>query len=180
MAKMSQRLGLTRYEADEQYKVALQAYEKKKMDEAILAMEQAIELLPSNAEYYAARGFFYLEDGVIDKAGEDFEQALTLHTYEPLAHYGRGMIAYNARNWDEALAHFNDAYRADPDRVETLYYLAIVHHHKQENELAAQIMTRAVAMMEKRGDKRQRDAERWIKEFEKLAAEQRQLPSGST
>jgi len=180
MAKMSQRFGLTRYEADEHYKDALQAYERKKMDEAILAMEQAIELLPSNAEYYAARGFFYLEDGVIDKAGEDFERALTLHAYEPLAHYGRGMIAYNARNWDEALAHFNDAYRADPDRVETLYYLAIVHHHKRENDLASQVMSRAAMMMEKREDKRQRDADRWIKEFDRLAEEQRQLTSGSS
>jgi len=178
MTKLSARLGLTRFEADEYYKQALQAYNKKKMDEAILAMEQAIELLPNNAEYYAARGFFYLEDGIIDKAGEDFEQALTTHPYEPLAHYGRGMIAYNARNWDEALAHFTDAYRSDPDRVETLYYLAIVHHHKHQNARASEVMQQAAQLMEVRGDKRQRDAERWVKEFDKLAAEQRQLPPG--
>ena len=177
MARLVQRLGLTRYEADEHYKQALEAYNKKKMDEAIIAMEEAIALLP-NSEYYAARGFFYLEDGVPDKAGADFEAALKLHPYEPLAHYGRGMMAYNAKNWEEAKAHFTDAYRADPARAETSYYLALVLHHKGDNLRAVQYMQQAVELLGKAEDKRQRDAERWVREIEKLADEQRRLPSG--
>jgi tetratricopeptide (TPR) repeat protein len=145
MARLAQRFGLTRYEADEYYKQALLAYGKKNLNEAILAMERAIELLPRNSEYYAARGFFYLEDGVVNKANEDFERALALHPYETLAHFGRGMIAYHAKNWEEALAHFTDAYHADPNRAETLYYLALVHHHRQNNAQALAIMQQALA-----------------------------------
>lgn len=176
MARLAQRFGLTRYEADEYYKQALQAYDKKNLNDAILAMEQAIELLPKNSEYYAARGFFYLEDGVINKAADDFERALKIHPYETLAHFGRGMIAYNSKNWDEAQAHFTDAYHADPERPETLYYLALVHHHKRDNARALEFMKQAQSLLDQRGDKRQADANRWIRELTKLVEEQRQLP----
>ncbi|GAB4519937.1 MAG: hypothetical protein OHK0046_29530 [Anaerolineae bacterium] len=175
MARIAQRLGLTRYEADEYYKQALDAYNKRKLDEAIIAMEQAILLLPKNSEYYAARGFFYLQDGIINKAQEDFQQALKLYPYEVLAHYGRGMIAYNSRNWDEALAHFNDAYRAKPDRAETVYYLALVYHHKGMNLQAYPLMQQALALFEKTDDKRKADASRWLRTLEKQAEEQKQL-----
>jgi tetratricopeptide (TPR) repeat protein len=179
MARLAQRLGLTRYEADEHYKQALAFYNKKSMDEAILAMENAIALLPNSSEYYAARGFFYLEDGIPNKAAEDFEQALKLHPYETLAHYGRGLMAYNAKNWDEALAHFTDAYRADPKRAETLYYLALTLHHKRDNAHALPYMQKAAQLMDQAGDKRKRDADKWVKEFESLIEERRkQLTSG--
>jgi tetratricopeptide (TPR) repeat protein len=177
MAFLAQRFGLTRYEADEYYKLALAAYDKRKMDEALLAMEQAIELLPRNSEYYAARGFFFLEDGVINKANDDFEKALSIHPYETMAHFGRGMIAYNAKNWDEAQAHFQDAYYSNPERPEILYYLALVHHHKHANEQALAYMQQAHALFEKAGDKRQSDANRWVRELGKLANQQKQLKS---
>lgn len=176
MARLVQRLGLTRYEADEYYKQALDAYNKRKLDEAILAMEKAIELLPTQSEYYAARGFFYLEDGIKEKAAPDFEKALKLHRYETLAHYGRGVIAYDSSNWDEALAHFTDAYRSNPERPEILYYLALTYHHKAMNPQALQYMQQANALFEKADDKRKSDSGRWLKTLEKLTEEQAQLP----
>jgi tetratricopeptide (TPR) repeat protein len=169
MARLTQRLGLTRYEADEHYKKALEAYTKRQMQEAILEMEHAINLLPNNAEYYAARGFFYLEDGIEDKATADFEQALRHYAYETLAHFGRGVIAYKSRNWDEALAHFTDAYRSDPKRSETLYYLALTHHRKGNNVMALSLMEQANAIFEEQNDKRRTDSGRWVRELRKLA-----------
>lgn len=174
MARLTQRLGLTRYEADEHYKKALLAYTKRNLEEAILSMEQAITLLPTNAEYYAARGLLYLEDGLDQKARDDFEEALRHYPYETLAHYGRGVIAYRSKNWDEALAHFTDAYRADPKRPETLYYLALTHHHMGQNRQALAYMRQAAALFEATNDKRKNDAARWIRSLEKLDA--RALP----
>ena len=167
MARLAHRLGLTRYEADEHYKQALSAYQKRALDAAILAMNEAIALLPNHAEYYAARGFFYLEDGVKDKASADFEQALQLFSYETLAHYGRGVIAYQSKNWDEAVAHFTDAYRSNPDRPETLYYLALAHHHKGDNAQALPHMQKAHEIFENAGDKRRSDSNKWVRELEK-------------
>jgi len=172
MARFSQRLGLTRYDADENYKLALEAYRKRQLDEAILKMGDAIELLPTRAEYYAARGFFYLEDGEDKKAQEDFQHALKLYPLEMLANYGRGIIAYKDKNWDEALAHFKDAFKADSKRPETLYYLAMTYHRKGDNAQAYAYMEMAVAAFDKGGDKRKADAQRWQREFQKLLEQQ--------
>ncbi|MFN8375777.1 MAG: tetratricopeptide repeat protein [Anaerolineae bacterium] len=168
MARFSQRLGLTRYDADENYKLALEAYRKRQLDEAILKMGDAIELLPTRAEYYAARGFFYLEDGEDKKAQENFQQALKLYPLEMLANYGRGIIAYKDKNWDEALAHFKDAFKADSKRPETLYYLAMTYHRKGDNAQAYAYMEMALAAFDKSGDKRKADAQKWQREFQKL------------
>jgi tetratricopeptide (TPR) repeat protein len=180
MARFSQRLGLTRYDADENYKLALEAYRKRQLDEAILKMTDAIELLPTRAEYYAVRGFFYLEDGVKTKALADFEHALKLHSLELLAHYGRGIIAYNDKNWDEALAHFKDAFKSDPKRPETLYYLALTYHRKAENPLALAYMNQAVDAFDKTSDKRKADAQRWVREFTRLLEQQTSASQNQT
>ncbi|MBZ0288827.1 MAG: tetratricopeptide repeat protein, partial [Anaerolineae bacterium] len=123
MAKLTQRLGLPRYEADEYYKQALAMFPKGQFDQAIDRMDKAIDILPTRSEYFAARGFFYLQDGVDDKARADFEAALKLYRFEMLAHYGLGVLAYRARKYAEAVTHFNSAAAADPNRGETLYYL---------------------------------------------------------
>jgi tetratricopeptide (TPR) repeat protein len=167
MARMSGRFGLSRFEADEYYQLALDAYKKGRYDVAINNLNDAIALMPNRAELYAARGFIFLEDGVKDKAQADFQQALKIFPLEMLAHYGRGMIAYNDKNWDEAIAHLTDAYKSDPKRPETLYYLALAYHRKGTHEIAHRIMDNAVAAFPE-SDKRRGDATRWIKEFDKI------------
>jgi tetratricopeptide (TPR) repeat protein len=167
MARITQRLGLTRFEADEYYQQALASYRKAKPDTAILQMTDAIALLPTRAEYYAARGYFYLGEDNKEKALADFEKALKLDRLEMLAHYGRGMIAYKDKNWEEALAHFGDAYKADPKRPETLYYLALTYHRKGSHEVARRLMDMAVSAFAE-NDKRRGDAQKWVKEFDKI------------
>lgn len=167
MPSFNRRLGFTRFEADEYYKRALDAYRKRDFDTAIDAMNDAIELMPRKSEYLAVRGFLFLEDGEQKKALEDFHSALTINRYEMLAHYGRGMIAYKDQNWDEALAHFKDAFYADQKRPETLYYLGLAHFHKRDFANAINYMERARQAYEAVGDKRRSDAERWLREIQR-------------
>lgn len=167
MARMSGRFGLSRFEADEYYQLALDAYKKGRYDVAINNLNDALALMPNRAELYATRGFIYLEDGVKDKAQADFQRALKLFPLEMLAHYGRGMIAYNDKNWDEAIAHFTDAYKSDPKRAETLYYLALAYHRNGQHDIARRIMDSALAAFPDT-DKRKNDAGRWIKELDKI------------
>lgn len=168
MAKLTQRLGLPRYEADEYYKQALALIPKGQYDQAIDRMDKAIEILPTHAEYFATRGFIYLQDGVEEKAREDFDRALKLYRFEMLAHYGLGVLAYRSRKYEEAVHHFNSAVAAQPERGESLYYLALAYHRMRNNPAARQWMQKAVAAFDKAGDKRKADAARWVKEFEKL------------
>ncbi len=168
MPSFNQRLGLTRYEADEYYKNALDAYKKRDFDVALDAMNDAIELMPRKAEYLAARGFIYLEDGEQKRALDDFHAALVLNRYEMLAHYGRGIVAFQDENWEEALAHFKDAYYADQTRPETLYYLGLTSFRKHDFANAIDFMERARQSFERAGDKRKADAERWLREIQRV------------
>jgi tetratricopeptide (TPR) repeat protein len=179
MAKLTQRLGFTRYEADEYYQQALDAFQKRRFNEAYDAISQAIVLLPTKSEYYAARGLFHLEDDEQKEALEDFEKSLKHNRYEMLAHYGRGMIAYKDGNWDEALAHFNTAYLAAQNRGEALYYTALVQHRKGNNTAAVNSMTMAAERFEAAGDKRASQAKQWIKTFEKLVKEAEQAAAAA-
>lgn len=169
MPALNQRLGLTRYEADEYYKRALEAYRKANFDEAIDAMNYALELLPTKAEYYAARGFFQYEDGALAEAEADFQRALEYFPYEMLAHYGLGMIAYKNQDWDTALERFTIAWRVEPQRPETLYYLALTYMRRGETASALNVMTQAQAAFEAGNDRRKTLAERWLRELGRLA-----------
>jgi tetratricopeptide (TPR) repeat protein len=168
MPSFNQRLGFSRYEADEYYRRALEAYRKRALDDAISAMNDAIELLPRKAEYLAARGFFYLEDGEQKQALEDFHAALVINRYEMLAHYGRGVVAYRDQNWEEALAHFKDAYYSDQNRPETCYYLGLVYYQLREFVSAINFMERARQLYEGTSDRRKSDAERWLREIQRM------------
>lgn len=182
MARIVARFGLTRFEADEFYRQALDYFSKNKLEQALIHMGYAIEALPSHAEYYAARGFMFLEDGVQEKAEEDFERALKLNAYEMLANYGRGIIAYRDKNWDEALAYFADAWAAQPQRPETLYYMALVYHRLGDNGLARAYMDRARHFFEQSAEKQHeraaKDAQRWVEQFDTLLREEQEREDG--
>ena len=168
MAKLTQRLGLPRFEADEFYKRGLAAFAKGDYDQAIDNLNKAIDLLPGKSEYLAARGYMHLKDGVRDKANSDFDAALKQYEYELLAHFGRGMIAYKDKNWEDAETAFSRALAVDPERAETLYYLALVFHRQKNNQAALPLMQKAEDRFEIAKDKRRMDARQWVREFQKL------------
>lgn len=176
MAKLTQRLGLPRFEADEHYKLALAAFDKGDYDQAIDHLNKAIDLLPTQPEYHAARGYIYLRDGVNDKAQDDFDAALKYHEFEMLAHYGRGMMAYKDKNWEDAETFFSRALAVDPERAETMYYLALVYHRQKKNAAALALMQKALAKFEAANDKRRTDARQWVRELEKQAQQESRQP----
>lgn len=177
MARLVSRLGVTRYEADEYYRIALASYKKKKLDDAVDNLNYAIEAYPRRAEYYAVRGYFRLQDGLPDDAEPDFDHALKINPYEILANFGKGVIAYDRNHYDIALEFFTKAWAADSERAETLYYLALIYHRQRNNFQAKQFMAQAVdiysqtAESDKNARKNMKNAEKWIREFDKLITE---------
>lgn len=164
----SQRLGLSRYEADLFYSEALDHYQKEDYKAAIDAISQAITLLPLNSEYQATRGLFYMEKGNKKEARANYEAALKLHEGEVLANYGMGVLAFEDKDWDAARAWFAKARAVNPTQVEVPYYIALTYHREQDNTTAKTYMELALQLMEDANDKRKTVARRWIKEFEKL------------
>lgn len=175
MGLLSGRLGLTRYQADEYYAQALDAYEKGNLEGALENIGYALALLPQNSEYLAAQGLFHLEQDDEDAAREDFEGALAIHDGEALANYGMGALAYHDSAWDDAVVFFNKARAINPTQVEIPYYLALIYHRQQDNRTAQTYMEQALQLMEDAGDKRRTDARRWVREFEKLVKQQAKI-----
>ena len=168
MPNLAQRLGFTRYQADERYRAGLAAFVSRDSDLAIHELQLAAQLLPGHAEYHAALGFVLLDDKRQREARESFEQALSLNRYEMLANYGCGMMAYRAKSWHEALTCFQAAYSAQPERAETAYYIGMINHRLGRNEEAARWMETAAAAFAKAGDRRLSHCKAWLREFQML------------
>lgn len=167
MAQLRAQLGLNRYEADEYYRMALAFYRKHNINDAITYMGYALQLQPKNAEYLATRGFFHLENGVLDRAQSDFDAALARNAYEVLANYGKGVLAYQNKAYDEALTHFMKAWAAEETRPETHYYLALCLYHLARYAEARTWMLSAYRLFEQKQDKTHaRDADRWLMEID--------------
>lgn len=168
MASLAQRLGISRYDADQRYRAGLAAFAARDLRNAIEELRAAIELLPNHAEYHAALGLLLLEDKRKADALETFEEALRLNPYEALANYGKGMIAYSAKDWRAAESCFFRALAAQPARAEAQYYMAMTKHRLGRNGEALEWMGAAVAGFSAKNDKREKHCRDWLREFETL------------
>lgn len=166
MAKLSTRLGFGRYEADEYYRIALDAYRRHKVSDAIQNINFALMLIPNHPEYLSVRGFFQLEDGMTAEAERDIDAALKVNPYEVLANYNKGVLHFQRREWAAARESFRQAWAADTQRAETQYYLALVHFHLDDYANATRWMQSARALLQTIDDKaRLRDADAWLQEI---------------
>ncbi|MCY4021082.1 MAG: tetratricopeptide repeat protein [Chloroflexi bacterium] len=173
MFKLAQRLGASRFEADEAYLGALAAYRRKDLKEALAQIESAIARHPSHAEYHATLAWFQLERGDASPAREGFERTITINPYEMLANYGLGVLAYKDKDWETAAGYFLNAMAAQPGRPETMYYLSLVRHRQGDNERALHWMQKAQQEFAAADDKREKQCHAWMREFAKLADEDR-------
>ncbi len=171
MSKLAQWLGIPRVRADEHYWEALRAFSQRDLAAAQAAISEALELLPGHAEYHAVQGFFAQEDKSLQRAEACYQRALQLNAYEMLANYGRGMLAYRNREWQAAAEHFVNALAAQPQRPETLYFLAMTQHRLGKNDEAMRWMAAAAARFASSADHRERHCHSWLREFEKLSSE---------
>ena len=171
MIKLAQRLGASRFEADEFYWQALAAFQRQDYEEALALIDSAIQRHPSYAEYHATLGWFHHERDATSQARSAFDHALTINPYEMLANYGLGILAYKDKDWEAAASYFLNAIAAQPNRPETLYYLSLVQHRQGENKRAIQWMQRAKEAFSSAGDNRERQCLSWIRQYEKLSKE---------
>ncbi len=172
MTKLAQWLGISRYRADERYMLALRAFSQRDLGSAQTSIAEALELLPGHAEYHAVQGFFAQEDKSLARAEACYERAIQLNAYEMLANYGRGMLAYRNREWGAAADHFVNALAAQPQRPETLYFLAMTQHRLGKNDEAMRWMAAAAERFASADDRRERHCHSWLREFEKLISTQ--------
>lgn len=148
------------------YERGLDYYAQNQLDLAIADLDQAIELAPRTAEYYAARGLMLLNYNAADEAEEDFARCLALDPTQWLAHYGRGIHAFQTARYDAAIAFFSRAQHVAPQRPEIYFYRAVTFFQNENPSEAIADMRYALTLLSS-NDPRRTLAEKWLVIFEK-------------
>lgn len=86
-------------------------------DRAISDFNRAIELDPSRAEFFLARGNRFHCRGRYTQAVEDFTRAIQLEPNEAAYHFARGRSYHYLDENDRAVADFNQSVRLAPEEV---------------------------------------------------------------
>jgi tetratricopeptide (TPR) repeat protein len=84
-------------------------YNKKKYDEAIAEFTKAIEIMPSHAHAYRARGVVYFTKSQWDQAVADFTKAIEINPNNAEAYNNRGNSYYRNGEYAKGLDDLNKA-----------------------------------------------------------------------
>jgi tetratricopeptide (TPR) repeat protein len=85
-----------------------------RIEPALEALGQALELYPDDPAALIRRGRLFLETGDLDRAGQDFSRALALDRGLAAAYSGLGQIAVRQERWADAVDHFERALELQP------------------------------------------------------------------
>ncbi len=109
------------------YKAGTDFVESQKFNDAIVQFTAALELEPSNSDYYLARGSAYMEISKFQEAKTDFEKAIVFAPKNSDAYVSLGAACNKMGQFEEALKHLNRASGLDkrnnkiyPEKVITL------------------------------------------------------------
>lgn len=173
----ARKLGLTRSTGVAYYRRSLREYEQKDLPAAIADISEAIYNDPRYAEYYATRGLYYLENKEPDKANADLQHALELDRRLWIIHFGLGLLAFNAGNYNDAESYFGQALILGANRPEVLFYHAVTYHQLGDPIRAAAEIDAALAAMGT-DHRNLKEAKAWKKEIDsKLPEDARPAPA---
>ena len=98
-----------------------------------------------NADAHLARGLQLHQQGAIDLALAEYEQAVALNPQSALAYYDIGVARNQQKRVDEAIAAYRQAVTLDPNMADAHFNLAYaLAHDKRELEEALAHFSRAI------------------------------------
>lgn len=122
-----------------------------KVQRDLAVMQQWVVDEPANprAWFYLAQGYETCER--LSEAIAAYTKRVSLGDYVEevwYSHYRMAKLCDYAHNWPAAQLHYLDAYNCQPKRGESLYWLAIGHHNRQQDH-AAMLYLEAIAELDK-------------------------------
>lgn len=99
---------------------------EEKYDEAMAAIEKAIELDEGFADAYSYRAALHGREGAYDAALADLEQATSLEPEDAELYVQYGHLLWTTGNYEDALEKINLAIEYDPDDYNTYNFHALI------------------------------------------------------
>src|SRR6266550_701285 len=124
VALFSHALGVTENNALAHANLGIALYEEKRLDNAIVELERALELLPTHIDAHNNLGVVLIRKGRVDEALAQFYIALKLRPDNPKAHYNLATALSRKGDTAAAIAECETALRLKPDYVEAENNLA--------------------------------------------------------
>ena len=116
---------------------ANEAFKNGDYELAAQLYRQAIDQNPDDARLYFNLGNALAEAGYTEDAMEVFEQFRNLteeNKQQSLADYNRGKLLSDQENYEEALSHFRDALRKNPNDEDARFNYELAKRKKQQQE----------------------------------------------
>lgn len=117
-----------------------------RLEEAIAASRQALEIDPQLAGAYNNLGYTLLAQGQVEEAMKNLRTALDLEPTLDVAHANLGLAYAMKREWDAALAHLRQAERLNPRSGEVHARLGEVYLARGEVQTARQEFSLALRL----------------------------------
>lgn len=99
--------------------------QEKKEEEALAMMTKVVNRFARHAQAYERRGFVNYRLGNYADALYDYNKSLNINPSMPEAHYGRGLLHVNKKDWEQAAADF-EAVTRNSIPHQALYWMAQV------------------------------------------------------
>jgi len=91
---------------------------------------------PTLADEHIKRGIEYVEQGRLDEAIAEFEEAIKINPDDAKAHYNLGLTYDNQGRLDEAIAEYKEAIRLNPDDANAHLNLGVAYADQGQLEEA--------------------------------------------
>ena len=132
--------------ADDYYHDAVQYFQRGKFDQAILDIDKAIELDPSNADYHQSRSQSNRELKRHEDALRDITKAIELDPSKAAHHFIRGQVNHDLNRSMDALKDFNMSIRLVLDKAFFYYSRGEVNFELDKYEDALRDFTKAIEL----------------------------------
>jgi Flp pilus assembly protein TadD len=130
--------------ADVLYKVGVAALGIRAIDEAQMALEQAVKLKPDEPSYLIALGAARLRKSDLFGAEQIFLRALELQPANAQAQMYLGYVLYKQKRLKEAKSLLEKAIKTDSSAPEPFYYLGLIVQEENEDEQAVVLLQKAI------------------------------------
>jgi tetratricopeptide (TPR) repeat protein len=119
---------------------------KANYGQAIDDFNEAIRLVPDNANAFNNRGVAYRNMGDLDRAVADYDQAIRIKPDYVAAFYNRGLALTDKREYAKAISDFTAVLRVDPKNPAVLYRRGTAYLNSGEIEAGNADLAEATAI----------------------------------